>query len=160
MDLILVLNVQEELKLTWMFYFVQNQSSPRRSKSIKHKNGESIVCFYLTGVNVCTGSGLSSPTDSYWHLQVKAHHTLALEGKPFRFTGNCFMSTCCWVPIIFCKSNIDDFFFLLLSVGAGPTGMFFSPGELGSSISSEPYKVTNPLLVFVVAPSGVTQWTV
>lgn len=95
-----------------MFYFVQNQSSPRRSKSIKHKNGESIRCLYLTGVNVCTASGLSSPTDSeYWHLQVKAHHTVALGGKPFRFTGNYLMLMCCWVPIIFCKSNVDDSFF-------------------------------------------------
>lgn len=33
-----------EVKLTWMVFFVQNQNSPRRSKSLKHKNGE-YICF-------------------------------------------------------------------------------------------------------------------
>uniref|UniRef100_A0A3Q1FHJ7 Ataxin-7-like protein 3 n=1 Tax=Acanthochromis polyacanthus TaxID=80966 RepID=A0A3Q1FHJ7_9TELE len=28
------------------FFFVQNQNSPRRSKSMKHKNGESMRCLY------------------------------------------------------------------------------------------------------------------
>uniref|UniRef100_A0A3P8RP05 Ataxin-7-like protein 3 n=1 Tax=Amphiprion percula TaxID=161767 RepID=A0A3P8RP05_AMPPE len=28
------------------FFFVQNQNSPRRSKSMKHKNGESVRCLY------------------------------------------------------------------------------------------------------------------
>lgn len=97
------------MRLNWsecVLFFVQNQNSPRRSKSIKHKNGESIR--YLRKRKIIPEPMSSNP-------------------------------------------NFGDL--LVLAVWTGSTVMFFSsppPGEIGGSISSEPYKVINPPFVLVV----------